>query len=134
MNNGGWGLRIMLALCFLLILALIIGTSILNANFKNVAPINTLNTRENYYNLEVKMVNAAKKYITDKYRNVEHLTVTIDKLIENKYITKIRDPYTYKECSGYVIFTNVNNKIEYLPYLKCADKYQTGGYNSTYEN
>ena len=135
MNNQGWGLRIMLFFCIILISFIFVAAFIVNKNFESIAPKNEYEEKYNYFDLEVKMVNATKKYMNDNYTNIVsdiEIPVKLKTLISKNYLAPIKDYYTKKECNGYVIFIRKNNNIEYDPYLKC-DGYKTNGYDSIYD-
>ncbi len=126
MNNRGWGLQAMLILTFILILALFISAILIQKNFSFL--INDENKYAAKYQLyENLLVTSAKEYVTDKYPNLgnDSLTVGYSSLKNNKYIIKLVDPETSKECDGYV-------KVEagkYNSYLSCGI-YKTSGYNA----
>ncbi|MDD3187754.1 MAG: hypothetical protein PHD02_04740 [Bacilli bacterium] len=136
MNSEGWGLRIMLFFCACLMFALIVSASILNTSFKHNTSKDIEVTAVTYYDLEVRMVNAAKNYIYDNYNDISKATIPISlsTLINNNYIGPINDPDTKENCSGYVIFTKDKNNTQYDPYLRCGTMYKTNGYELQYEN
>lgn len=86
---------------------------------------------QKYKSIEEKLVNTAKLYIDNNYdlKN-EEVTISIKKLIEENYISVIKDPMeSDKECSGYITYDGST----YKAYLKCGDNYQTGNYKSEFE-
>lgn len=133
MNNGGWGLKIMLFFCAFFMFFIIMSAAMVNKNFKELAPKNNTDEKITYFDLEVKMVNATKKYITRTYSDIKEdieIPVKLKTLVDSEYLAPIKDLYTNLECNGYVIFIRKNNKIEYHPYLKC-DNYKTNGYDGS---
>lgn len=135
MNNQGWGLRIMLFFCACFIFILVMTASAINKTFRDIAPREEQIEPISYYNLEVKMVNAMKRYIKDNYNDVSDIKIdkSLNRLIKENYIDIVKDPYNKKECNGYVIFTKNGNNINYEPYLRCGDIYKTSGYEYKYE-
>lgn len=133
MNNQGWGLQIMLFFCACFVLALIVATSIFNKSFTETKKQNT-ESATSYYNLEVKLTNAAKNYIKENYNDIDDITMPIrlSTLKQKNYIGTLRVNNT--ECNGYVIFIKENNNVEYNPYLKCGSDYITNGFELKYVN
>lgn len=133
MNSQGWGLQIMLFFCACFILALIVSAAIFNRSFNETKKQNT-ESISSFYNLEVKLTNAAKNYIRDNYNNVNDITIPISLsfLKQKNYIATLK--INNKECVGYVIFIKNSSKVEYNPYLKCDSDYITNGFELKYVN
>ncbi len=82
-----------------------------------------------YQDLETKMTQATKKYISDFYDNelgLDTLNIRVSQLIDNGYLKELKDDKK-KNCSGYVSVYVLNDETIYEPYLKCK-KYETKGY------
>lgn len=136
LNNRGWGLQSMLLCVLVLMIALIIVAILVN-QLGRVLEIET-NTKEptstetklTYTDLENKAVEGAEKY-HDKYysdmQEKEKITVTLKTLKNHNMIDSIVDIKDNENCTGYVIFTLQDEKIDYYPYLKC-NNYMTKGY------
>ena len=140
MNNKGWGLKefiwLLCGLAFCLIVVIVLYYKLVGiTQDKNHLNLSTefKGTNEksikSYIDIEDKMVIAAKKY---KIENVnDTVIIKLNKLIENGYISIIRDPNNKKECSGYIIYDG--SKKEYKAYLSCSGNYQTSDYNANFE-
>ena len=125
MNNRGWGLQAMLILTFILILALFISAMLIKQHLSILVKEDN-QYQDKYESFESLLVTSAKEYVKDKYSNLgnDSLTVEYSSLKNNKYIIKLIDPSTEKECDGYVKVDNTN----YKSYLSCG-LYKTSGYN-----
>lgn len=136
MNNGGWGLRIMLIFCAVISLFFLFSTNVIGKALDVFVQKKELVKEEiTYFDLEHKLKNSAKKYINNTYTNIVNdieIPIKLTTLIENYYLAPIKDIYVEEECSGYVIFTKLSNNIKYKPYLKC-NGYKTNGYDSIYD-
>lgn len=82
-----------------------------------------------YSDIETKLIDSTKKYIKDFYNNnlgVDTLNIKISSLINNNYISEVRDKD--ENCTGYVsVYKDDNNVVIYTPYLKCKN-YVSNGY------
>ncbi len=137
LNNYGWGMKEFIiaisAFAFCLIIAIVLASSL----FKTSKPVNiktefkgsTESSIKTYIDIEDKMIMGAKKYKVNITN--DKVIISLKKLIENGYISNVRDPKNNKECSGYVIYDG--NKKEYNAYLSCAGNYQTSNYNKDLE-
>lgn len=136
LNNRGWGLQAMLLCVLVLMIALVIVAILVNqlgkvlgieTNTKEPTPTETKLT---YTDLENKSIEGAKKYQDKYYRDMldrEKITVTLKTLKNQNMVEDILDIKDQTTCTGYVIFTLQNDKIDYFPYLKCSN-YTTKGY------
>ncbi|MEG1647268.1 MAG: hypothetical protein RR325_00695 [Bacilli bacterium] len=80
----------MFLFCALLIYCIVFSASILNSSFKNITPI----SKPSYYDIEDKMINNTKKYVSDNYKNIKNdlsLPIELQTLIVRKYINNIKD-------------------------------------------
>lgn len=148
MNNGGWGLRIMIFWMGVMIIALIISSIIINnmgnqlfnpVNNSNKYPQNN-NTydydvtveKETYSNLETKMEAASIKYINDNYTDLpvgDNIQVPVKVLVGKGYLESLYDiKDKAKNCSGYIDVRHKEAGFSYVPYLKCGKNYTTKGY------
>lgn len=136
LNNRGWGLQAMLLGVLVLMIALIIVAILVNQIGKtlgiesNPKEPTGVETKLTYTDLENKAIEGAKKY-HDKYysdmQEKEKITVTLKTLKNHSMLDSIVDIKDNEDCTGYVIFTLQNEKIDYYPYLKCSN-YTTKGY------
>lgn len=143
MNNGGWGLRAMLVMCFILALAIVISATIISQNFGELLPDGNEDINENYnskaktysaYESDIRV--AGKKYIFEKYNTVDDIggiVVTVNKLVSTGYMDEIVD-INYNKCSGYLYVSQSGIVYNYDAYIKCGDDYQTPGYNKVLDN
>lgn len=148
MNQKGWGLKDFMIILGVIFLALIITAAVYRRSFKELfgaksEPIveskTTIVEKETYQDLEYKLQRAAERYQNDNYQgdfdSSEVWILKYDLLKEKRYlknkITDINDRNI--ECTGYVKFEKKESRINYTPYLKCGDKYQTENYDSKYD-
>lgn len=126
MNNRGWGIQAMLVLAFILILALFISAMLIKQHLSILVNENAKYI-EKYQSFETLLEISAKEYVQDKYSNLgnDSLTIEYSTLRSNKYIIKLIDPETTKECDGYVKVENNN----YNSFISCDSNYKTSGYN-----
>lgn len=142
LNNKGWGLQELLLGIGILFFGLLIVVSLINRNFKRLAPpVPTESDQkrpvqkeyESYKEIEAAMKKAAIQYNKTIYgadlQEGDNITVTLKSLVRDDYIEQVYDIKDSKiVCSGYVTFIKENNKVTYSPYLKCGKKYKTKGY------
>lgn len=134
MNNKGFGLTNLLFFSLIFMLFLLACVYLINVNYRNTIKTNKIKDEQEitYYDIEIKLVNSARKYMKNNYPNLKEdieIPIKLDTLIENNYIAPIKDLKTFNECNGYVLFSIKNNNIEYNPYIKC-DNYITVGYQN----
>lgn len=128
MNNRGWGLRVMLAICLVLALALLIAAAIYNSNFNKTDGIEFKGS--NTQKLESKLRRAAINYITDKkIKKNNDFVIGSEVLIEEGFLDNLTDK-TNSECTGYVLYKKSKNKTE--PFISCKGGYKTSGYSENY--
>lgn len=136
LDNKGWGLGALIAGIGVFAIALLVVVIIVNNNLKELGLVKTKPKEVyDYTVLEKKVEEAAVKY-TNKINidNDTSLTITIKKLQNEKYLQDIYDLKNQnRKCSGYVIISKKNNKINYDPYLNCYN-YKTFGYSSKFDN
>lgn len=148
MNQNGWGLKDFMIILGVILIALIITAGIYRKSFKElfgtksepiVEETTTIIEKETYQDLENKLQRAAERYQNDNYQgdfdSTETWILKYDLLKEKKYlkskITDINDRNI--ECTGYVKFEKKESRINYTPYLKCGDNYQTNNYDASYD-
>ena len=88
----------------------------------------------NYDSVESNLIEASKKYVSDKYSNQfdgEVIIVRVSQLVKDGYISTIRDNKN-KTCSGYVRVYSSDSETIYTPYLKCS-QYTSTGYEADYD-
>ena len=148
MNQKGWGLKDFMIILGIILIALLITAGIYRKGFMELfgtknEPIieekTTIIEKETYQDLEYKLQRAAERYQNDNYQgksdSIETWVLKYSLLKEKKYlkgkITDIDDRNI--ECTGYVKFEKNETHINYFPYLRCGDKYQTQNYDKNYE-
>ena len=101
---------------FVIIIVIVIACSATNSS-----------TKDKYAEIEANMITAAQNYYIDRKNMLPSTqstssTVSVDTLVNNKYMKKIKDPSDKKEvCTGDVEVTlNSNNSFYYEPYLVCG--------------
>jgi hypothetical protein len=124
-NEGGWGLRVMLVLCLIIILSLVISVTIYERNFNKLGYINTKGRKT--YQLEERLRLAANKYMDDKKisRSNDYVMYS-NELISEGYLTKLINE-TNSECVGYAEYISNNKKTN--AYISCKGGYKTDGFN-----
>lgn len=135
MNNKGFGIKEMIFFSLFFISFILIVSILVSKNFKEIAPNKNNKESITYYDLEVKMVNASKKYMNNTYKNIENdieIPIKLKTLVNSNYLAPVKDIQTKNECNGYVIFIKEDNTVQYKPYLKC-DGYKTNGYDGIYD-
>ena len=135
MNNGGWGLRIMLVFCAIISLFFLFSTNVVGKALDQFISKKEIKEEITYFDLEFKMKNSAKKYIKNTYTDIENDTkipVKLSTLINYYYLAPIKDIYTEEACNGYVMYIKEEDDIKYKPYLKCSG-YKTNGYDANYD-
>lgn len=140
MNNQSWGLRKMLLLCLILIIALIVALYIVDTKvvkiFGTNGYINSIfsnNDSTNYNTTELKMISAAKKYVSAAYstglEEGDPLYIKVSSLQRDKFLDQLIDPESQDIiCSGYVKVLKTDGNDTYRAYLKCGNNYETEGY------
>lgn len=131
MNKNGWGLRVELAFILLFVFCLLIATigihslGLMEDKEDILIDLGGDGSGETYSNLENKVSDAGYEYYRMHYPNgvTESVTVTVDTLAYNGYMSKIYDE-DGRSCKGYAkLLTNGN----VVSYIKCP-KYTTPGY------
>lgn len=121
-KKNGWGTLEMLLLCGGLVIALLVAIyfiSKLYGSFEN----STANRQ--YMNLEVRLENAAKSYITNyKINVIDEYRISLETLKESDSNIKDFNDSKGNACDGYVIIKNIDNNNYYQAYITCED-YQT---------
>lgn len=126
LNNRGWGLQAMMVFVLILMICLVIVAALIDKNFNGLVKENN---SFDYGKLENELVDAAKKYVSNKNINLEYgesHTVSLEKLQSEKLIGDIRDDYS--KCKGYVTLSN-HGSLSYKSYIKCGSNYKTKGYS-----
>ena len=127
MNNRGWGLSDMLAICSVLAFALLVAVIVYYNTFGDVkeTEIPTLDV-SNYAALELKAENAAYSYVADNNIKTDtEIQIKIDDLLVEGYLHEFYDNEK-QSCTGYVNYDG----ISYSAYIKCGSNYTTSGYIS----
>ena len=120
-NNKGWGTLEMILLCIGLLIALIISIYFISVLYKSFG-IET-KTNKQYEDLEVKLSDAAKRYIGVTNLRVPDGTtskLTYEVLKEKGYIAELKDS-NGKDCTGYVIIQNVDTINHFTSFIKCKN-------------
>lgn len=121
LNKKGWEMKDMLIISAILFIFLLIASYYIYVLYNNLMS----NDASKYYTLEVKIKNAAAKYVVD-------YNIDLDSKIEIRLSDLKRKGYIYNfldengnACDGIVIIDNG----EYNPYISC-DNYTTDGYQN----
>lgn len=148
MKQGGWSFKEFLFILAIIFITLLILVVLIRGSIKTITKSNNKNNNKNknqtvevktisYDSLEAKIKRAAERYQNDNYQgNLESTETYILKdefLIKKGYLdSKLKDPNNSKtKCDGYVVFDKNQAKITYKPYIKCANNYQTAGYDKS---
>ena len=150
LNNRGWGLQVMLAAIFVLMIGLIIVAILIQQTFGDMfSPTDkpsdpvieqpdkkpTDTPQYTYQELEDMVLSATKKYQKEFYQDIldgEKISVTIDRLVAEELLKEVKDVEDGTTCSGYGLFTLNDGELTYHAYLNCSN-YQTIGYNEIYD-
>ena len=139
MNKHGWGLRIELVFILLFLICLLIVTigvhrlGLSNDNADSPVDYNKYereNEKYDYYSLELRVANAAKRYYDTKYPSGTNDTVvvSVNTLKSSGFLSSIYDGRN-KECKGYAKVLRNGNSVGYI---RCSS-YTTSGYSVDYE-
>lgn len=124
LRKNGWGTMQMLLLSGGLLLALMIAVFFISKLYSSFE--GTIGNKR-YMDLENKIENAAKEYVTEKNLEINgEYKISLVTLKLNGYIDELKDINGYG-CNGYVKITNVDNTNHYKGYILCND-YQTANY------
>lgn len=123
LNNKGWGTLEMFLLSGGLIIALIVAVFFIS---KLYGSLESAVGNKSYVDLEIKLENSAKKYISDKdiVINGEY-KISYNTLKSYGYINSLE--INNDKCDGYVMVKNVDNINYYNGYLSC-ESYETLNY------
>lgn len=139
MNNKGWGLSTMIALCGVIGFALIVSAILYQNTFKDDILPSSPNSNNNvvtesYKEMEAKLVEATIEYAKKYYPTPREDTVyvSVKQLQVEKLLEELTDHHNHV-CTGYVSFESKDNNILYKPYLKCGSTYITDGYNKSFD-
>ena len=138
MNEEGWGLKEVLIFIVIVFLCIFISMTVYHKTFGDLFGSGDSYNDETYEDVEVQLENTAKTY-TDNYygkalENGDEGVVTIRDMQGEGLLTAVKDIENDSiNCSGYVNFKVNNKKTLYKAYLKCADNYQTKGYQEKYD-
>ncbi|MBE6144959.1 MAG: hypothetical protein E7169_05235 [Firmicutes bacterium] len=143
MNNGGWGLRVMIALCAVLVGALLIVVILISTGFFGLVKTNNkggsqIDESRTYNSMELQMINASKKYIKKFYNNEleenDPLYIRVSSLQNEKLMDTLYDVKDSSiECSGYVKVIKINKETKYESYMKCGSNYTSEGYTARFD-
>lgn len=143
MNNRGWGLRVMIALCSVLVAAFFIVVIIISTNFFGLlkpkkTQISQIDQTRTYDSMELDMITATKKYIRKIYNNEleenDPLYIKVSSLQNEKMLSVLYDVEDDGiECSGYVMVIKESRETRYEPYMKCGKNYVTQDYISRFD-
>lgn len=143
MNNRGWGLRAMIALCAVLAFAFLFVVIMISTSFFGLVPTkspqgSSIDKTRTYNSMEVDMINASKKYIKQIYNNEleenDPLYIRVSSLKNEKMLTDLYDVKDEGiECTGYVKVVKIGTEVVYEPYMKCGSNYTTSGYVARFD-
>lgn len=153
LDNRGWGFSTFVAFIGVFVLAIIlivIGASKMGIGSKNSLPIDVpvtipsptpssppASSEDNYqeqlseYSDQIKEVAAM---VVEDYENNwdgQQLVYTVSDFIQANYLNKLEIDGNI--CSGYVIVSRVDSKLNYQVYLHCGSLYTTDGYQVDFD-
>lgn len=153
LNNNGWGLRMMLLLTSVILIALLVATFYVIRLYSSIDKQVTSNTKvasKTKDDLDKKYDENVKKHNLNMYEQNENILarnaiyyaeqhdliiegnygiITYDDLIEESYLKSIYDIVDDSECDGYVLISQENGEYNAKGYLKCSN-YTTEGYDN----
>lgn len=143
MNNRGWGLRVMIALCSVLVAAFFIVVIIISTNFFGLLTSkkeegSQIDQTRTYDSMELDMITATKKYVRKIYNNEleqnDPLYIKVSSLQNEKLLSILYDVKDDGiECSGYVKVIKVSSETIYEPYMKCGSNYTSKSYETRFD-
>ena len=123
-EKNGWGTVEMLVLMFCLFIALLVSIHFIS---KFYGSIENVTNKSIYIDLEVKLEDAAQKYVSDNNIKIDgEYKISLESLKNAGYILDFKDKKG-DNCNGYVIVLNDNDILKYNGYILCND-YQTVNY------
>ncbi len=133
LNNKGWGLKEMILLSCVILVAVFVAAIMINNLYKdldmNINGNNTSNTSnssqnkdEKYATIERNLLGAARKYARENELEDEEI-IDSDTLIDEGYLTLSKMTNEDDTCEGYVTKQNSS----YKAYISC-ESYETKGY------
>ena len=133
LNNKGWGLKEMILLSCVILVAVFVAAIMINNLYKdldmNINGNNTSNTSnscenkdEKYATIERNLLSAARKYARENELEDEEI-IDSDTLIDEGYLTLSKMTNEDDTCEGYVTKQNSS----YKAYISC-ESYETKGY------
>lgn len=128
LNNRGWGLKEMLLLSSIILVAVFVAAIMINNLYKDLDitlkgnTSTNQNTKENYTTIERNLLNAAKKYARENELEEEDFIYS-DTLVDEGYLTLSKMTANDDVCDGYVEKKNTS----YKAYISCSS-YETDGY------
>ena len=133
-GSSEFGFKQMILYTSIIIVAFIIAVFFVIRMAKDFrAGFNTDNNKQNsptYEQMERDLESAALKYV-ELYYEEEQMTngilVKIDSLIQNNMVSRPKDEKDNRECTGYVLVSNMDYVLEATAFLKCSN-YITSGY------
>ena len=133
LNNKGWGLKEMILLSCVILVAVFVAAIMINNLYKdldmNINGNNTSNSSnsnqnkdEKYTTIERNLLSAAKKYARENKLDDDEI-IESDTLIDEGYLTLSKMTNEKDICDGYVTKQNSS----YKAYISC-ESYETKGY------
>lgn len=133
LNNKGWGLKEMILLSCVILIAVFVAAVMINNLYKdldmNINGNNTSNSSnsnqnkdEKYTTIERSLLSAAKKYARENELDDDEI-IESDTLIDEGYLTPTKMTNEEDICDGYVTKQNSS----YKAYISC-ESYETKGY------
>lgn len=122
LNKNGWGLKEMIVVSGVLIFFLVLA-------IYNIYTINTYFKKQEYYNLENRLLEQSLVYLDNYYDDI----LTSEGIIVSNNLLKKYDldiplvDKTGSPCDGYVKITKSHGKVNKTAYITC-NKYSTMGY------
>ena len=132
LNKQGWGLKEMILLSGILVIFLIIAIYYVVSLYRGIGEDVT---NSSYYELEKRLENQAKIYLSDYYgANLTSDKVIISRGILRSYNLDVSLVDSFgNACSGYVVAYKTMGIVNVDGYIKC-NNYQTIGYEEEKES
>ncbi|MBR2833355.1 MAG: hypothetical protein IKE75_02870 [Bacilli bacterium] len=138
MNNKGFGIRDVMVFLAIICLCILMSMIIFRRTFTELFDSSHNKVDETYVSIEKDLERICKTYTDNYYGKIledgDSGVVTIRDMQGESLLTVVRDITDDNViCSGYVTFEKVNGTTNYKTYLRCGENYETGGYQSKYD-
>lgn len=133
LDNRGWGFGQMLVCCGILLFVLLVAIIMIRQLYYSLGDDfkNSLIDFTTVDEVETTLENVSLKYMSEYYKQdvgTGTITITVDNLRKNKYITNSDISINGNLCDGYILVNkDSNNKLKSDAYITC-DGYTTSGF------